>query len=484
MAVLSGLKPQRVFYYFEEICNIPHGSYHTKQISDYLVEFAKKNQLSWRQDESNNVIIRKPASPGYETAPTVILQGHCDMVCEKVPGSDHDFEKDGLTLMIDGDTITADGTTLGGDDGIAVAYGLAIMEDQSLKHPPLELVITTDEEVGLLGAGALDTSDLKGRYLINMDSEEEGSLWISCAGGLTATSRIPVRYVEGEGTCYRVTVDGLAGGHSGAEIDKIRANSNKLMGRFLFSLGQETDYGLVQLKGGQKDNAIPRSTAATLLLDSAQEETLMEMAKKLQRDLRGEYSGTDEGISIRVERAGEGRQRILDPVSQQKLVFFLVQVPYGIQKMSGEISDLVETSINPGIVELGEESCKVVSSIRSSLKSAKEALAQKVIYLTEFLGGSCEPEGDYPAWEYKKDSRLRQIMVDTYEELFGEKPEVKAIHAGLECGIFYEKIPGLDCVSFGPTMQDIHTTEERLSISSTARMWEYLLKVLENIREG
>lgn len=483
MAVLSELKPERVFYYFEEICKIPHGSYHTKQISDYLVEFAKKNGLSYRQDESNNVIIRKPAAAGYEEAPTVILQGHCDMVCEKIPGSVHDFEKDGLSLIIEGDYITADGTTLGGDDGIAVAYGLAIMEDASLKHPALELVITTDEEVGLLGATSLDASDLKGRYLINMDSEEEGYLWISCAGGLSATSQIPVCYEAGEGMGFRVTVEGLTGGHSGAEIDKIRANSNKLMGRFLFELKQKADYGLAKLQGGQKDNAIPRTTEAVILMDANQEELLMEMAGKLQQDLRKEYSGSDGEIQISVEKLGETQMPILHPVSLQKIVFFLVQIPYGIQKMSGEIPGLVETSINPGILELDQESCKVVSSIRSSVKSAKEALTEKLIYLTEFLGGTCVPEGDYPAWEYKKESRLREIMVETYEELFGEKPEVKAIHAGLECGLFYEKIPGLDCVSFGPNMQDIHTTEEKLSISSTARMWEYLLKVLENIRE-
>ena len=483
MAVLSELKPERVFYYFEEICKIPHGSYHTKQISDYLVEFAKKNGLSYRQDESNNVIIRKPAAAGYEEAPTVILQGHCDMVCEKIPGSVHDFEKDGLSLIIEGDYITADGTTLGGDDGIAVAYGLAIMEDASLKHPALELVITTDEEVGLLGATSLDASDLKGRYLINMDSEEEGYLWISCAGGLSATSQIPVCYEAGEGMGFRVTVEGLTGGHSGAEIDKIRANSNKLMGRFLFELKQKADYGLAKLQGGQKDNAIPRTTEAVILMDANQEELLMETAGKLQQDLRKEYSGSDGEIQISVEKLGETQMPILHPVSLQKVVFFLVQIPYGIQKMSGEIPGLVETSINPGILELDQESCKVVSSIRSSVKSAKEALTEKLIYLTEFLGGTCVPEGDYPAWEYKKESMLREIMVETYEDLFGEKPEVKAIHAGLECGLFYEKIPGLDCVSFGPNMQDIHTTEEKLSISSTARMWEYLLKVLENIRE-
>lgn len=483
MSVLSGLKPERVFHYFEEICKIPHGSFHTKQISDYLVEFAKKQGLEYRQDESNNVIIKKPASKGYEAAPVVILQGHCDMVCEKLPGLDHDFAKDGLELMIEGDYVTANGTTLGGDDGIAVAYGIAIMEDASLKHPALELVITTDEEVGLLGAGALDTSDLKGTYFINMDSEEEGYLWISCAGGLSAISEIPVRYQESEGTAYEITVDGLLGGHSGAEIDKIRANSNKLMGRFLFELGEKTSFALCSLKGGLKDNAIPRSTTATILADGAAEDTILETAGEFQKNLRTEYSGTDAGICVKVNRIGSGTQKALHPTSQQKVLFFLAQVPYGIQKMSGEIEGLVETSINPGILELGEEACKVISSIRSSVGSAKEALTQKLIYLSEFLGGTCTPEGDYPAWEYRKDSRLREIMVDTYEEIFGEKPEVKAIHAGLECGLFYKKIPNLDCVSFGPTMLDIHTTEERLSISSTERMWRYLLKVLENIRE-
>lgn len=483
MSVLSSLKPERVFHYFEEICKIPHGSFHTKQISDYLVEFAKKQGLEYRQDESNNVVIKKPASRGYENAPVVILQGHCDMVCEKLPGLEHDFEKDGLELMIEGDYITANGTTLGGDDGIAVAYGMAIMEDSELKHPALELVITTDEEVGLLGAAALDTSDLRGTYFINMDSEEEGYLWISCAGGLSATSEIPVKYQEEEGTVYEITIEGLMGGHSGAEIDKIRANSNKLMGRFLFELKEKTPFGICSLQGGLKDNAIPRHTTAGILADETAGNTILEAAGEFEKNLRTEYSGTDDKICVKVKKGEEGTSKVLHPTSCQKVLFFLMQMPYGIQKMSGEIEGLVETSINPGVLELGEETCKVISSIRSSVGSAKEALTQKLIYLTEFLGGTCTPAGDYPAWEYRKDSRLREIMVDTYEEIFGEKPQVKAIHAGLECGLFYKKIPNLDCVSFGPTMLDIHTTEEKLSISSTERMWQYLLKVLENIRE-
>ena len=482
MSVLAGLRPERVFYYFEELCRIPHGSGNTKEVSDYLVQFARDHELSWYQDASNNVIIRRPASKGCELAPTVILQGHCDMVCEKKPGSSHDFTKDGLELHIDGDEIYARDTTLGGDDGIAVAYALAILDDDTLKHPALEVVITTDEEVGLLGAKALDCSQLKGKYLINMDSEEEGYLWVSCAGGLSAITTIPVRYQEVSGEKYELVISGLNGGHSGAEIDKNRANSNKLIGQALFTLEQDIPFCLTALEGGTKDNAIPRLSKAVFVADKEAEEAIFAAAEKLQNDWRTEYTGTDEGITVTVKKIGETTEKALEQVSQEKIIFFLVQVPYGIQKMSGSIEGLVETSINPGILMLNEEECKIVSSVRSSIDSAKDALTAKVCYLSEFLGGDCVTEGDYPAWEYRKESKLRDIMVDSYKELFGDGPEVKAIHAGLECGLFYEKIEGLDAVSFGPTMKDIHTTEEVLSISSTARMWDYLVKVLENIK--
>ncbi len=482
MSVLSGLKPERVFYYFEEICKIPHGSYHTEQISDYLAGFAREHALEYRQDESHNVVIRKPASAGYEKAPVVILQGHCDMVCEKKPGSAHDFAKDGLKLVVDGDLLRAEGTTLGADDGIAVAYALAILEDDTLKHPELEVVITTDEEVGMLGAMALDTSDLKGTCMLNLDSEEEGKLWVGCAGGLTAVCELPVEYREEEGREYEIILDGLAGGHSGAEIDKIRASSVKLMGRFLFELSQKTEFYLAKLAGGQKDNAIPREARAVFLAGSDEKEVIEGTAAAFQRSVRAEYGGTDETISVRVSAGGSRKENVLTPLAQQKVLFFLSQIPYGVQKMSGTIDGLVETSMNPGVLYLGEDVCRVTASIRSSVGSAKEALADSVQYLTEFLGGVCTREGDYPAWEYRKDSVLREKMEDIWEQLFGEKPQIAAVHAGLECGLFYEKIPGLDCVSFGPAMSDIHTTEETLSISSTERVWKYLLKVLENIR--
>lgn len=482
MSVLTGVRPENVFKFFEELCSIPHGSGNTRQISDHLVNFAKERNLKYYQDESDNVVIYKDASEGYENAPVTILQGHCDMVAEKTPESDHDFEKDGLKLMVEGDYLTADGTTLGGDDGIAVAYMMAVLDDDSLKHPALECVITSDEEIGLLGAKALDTSVLNGKYLINMDSEEEGYLWISCAGGLSGISRIPVEYQETEGYVAEVVIDGLTGGHSGAEIDKNRANANKLMGRFLYELGQKAAFSIMELEGGTKDNAITRKSRALLVVNPEDKSILEEYAAAYQKDLRKEYSGTDAGINVMTAFQGEKTVSALTMISKEKVVFFLMNVPYGIEKMSGEIDGLVETSNNIGILKLTEKEMTASCGVRSSVGSAKLYVSEKIQYLTEFLGGEYTVQGDYPAWEYKKDSKLRELMVDTYKELFGEEPCVKAIHAGLECGLFYDKIPGLDCVSYGPTMKDIHTTEEKLSISSTERMWEYLVKVLENIR--
>lgn len=483
MAVLSGLKPEKVFGYFEELCKIPHGSGNTKEISDYLVAFAKERNLKVYQDEYNNVVIYKPASEGYEAAPVTILQGHCDMVAEKTPESSHDFEKDGLKLMIEGDYITADQTTLGGDDGIAVAYMMAILDDDTLKHPALECVITTDEEIGLLGAKDLDASVLQGKYMINLDSEEEGYLWISCAGGQTGISEIPLSFREVEGEVLEVVIDGLVGGHSGAEIDKNRANANKLMGRFLYELGQKTMFTLAELEGGTKDNAIARKCKAVLVLEEEDRKTAEEFAASYQENLRKEYSGTDDNITVNMVSQGTKTISALDMMSKEKTVFFLMNIPYGIEKMSGEIEGLVETSNNIGVLRIEEGFLVSSCGIRSSVGSAKQFVSEKIQYLTEFLGGEYTVVGDYPAWEYKKDSALRELMADVYRDLFGKEANVKAIHAGLECGLFYDKIPGLDCVSFGPSMQDIHTTEEKLSISSTARMWEYLVKVLESIKE-
>ena len=481
MRALENCEPKRVFYYFEELCKIPHGSGNTKQISDYLVSFAKEQSLEYVQDEMNNIVIYKPATPGYENAPTVIIQGHMDMVCEKRPDVEHDFTKDPLNISVQDGYVTANGTTLGGDDGIAVAYGLALLESKEIAHPALEVLITVDEEIGLLGAVGLDCSVLKGRRLINLDSEAEGSLWISCAGGLSGISTIPVQRVEAEGQKAAVKITGLMGGHSGAEIDKKRANANVLMGRFLYSLQQETAYEIISLAGGQKDNAITREADAELLVEDIN--SVKACAEKLQKGFREEYAGTDEGITVEITDLGVASAKVLHPTSREKVLFFLMEVPFGIQKMSGSIDGLVETSTNIGIVKLGEDEFLGSSSVRSSVEAAGAALSDKICYLTEFLGGEYTVQGAYPAWEYRKDSPLRDQMVEVYEEMYGEKPNVVAIHAGLECGLFYKKIEGLDCVSLGPNMKDIHTSEEVLDIASTERVWKYLVKVLESLKK-
>ena len=483
MAVLENCEPKRVFHYFEEICQIPRPSKKEEKISDYLVQFAKNHDLKYIQDEMNNVVIYKPGTAGYENAPTVIVQGHMDMVCEKRPDVDHDFTKDGLNLSVEGDYVSANGTTLGGDDGIAVAYGLALLESDTIAHPPLEVFITVDEEIGLLGAVGFDCSVLKGRRFINLDSEAEGSLWISCAGGLSGISHIPVTRLEAKGEKLTVKISGLMGGHSGAEIDKNRANANSLLGKFLHGLDAKAGYELISVQGGQKDNAITRESIAELLTVKENVEAVKEYAASMQTAWREEYTGTDEGITVTVTEEGEQDAKVLHPTSKEKVVFFLVNVPYGVQKMSGTIKGLVETSTNIGILKTSENEVLGSSSIRSSVETARDALSDKIEYLTEFLGGEYERQGVYPAWEYRKDSPLRDKMVEVYEEMYGQKPNVVAIHAGLECGLFYKKMEGLDCVSLGPDMKDIHTSEEVLSISSTERVWKYLVKVLGALKD-
>ena len=479
MPVLENCEPKRVFHYFEEICKIPHGSGNTKQISVFLVKFAEDHGFKYVQDELNNVVIYKPGTPGYENSPTVIIQGHMDMVCEKRPDVDHDFMKDGLNISVKDGYVTANGTTLGGDDGIAVAYGLALLESTDIPHPPLEVLITVDEEIGLLGAVGLDCSVLKGRRFINLDSEAEGSLWISCAGGLSGVSHIPVQRVEGEGDKVQVKVCGLMGGHSGAEIDKNRANANKLMGRFLYGLKKEADYAIISLEGGKKDNAITRECTAEFLTDAA--EKVKAYAKELQVQIREEYAGSDENITIEVTEEGEACAQVLHPTSQEKIVFYLQNVPFGIQKMSGTISGLVETSSNIGILRLDEDELFASSSVRSSVDAACGALSDKIEYLTEFLGGEYEVQGAYPAWEYRKESPLRDKMVEIFEEMYGHKPEVKVIHAGLECGIIQGAYPDMDMVSIGPDLEYPHSPDERVNIHSVQKIWEFITATLERI---
>lgn len=480
-SVLAGLEPAAVFSWFEKLCAIPHGSTHTRAISDFCVAFAEERGLRYRQDEANNVVIWKDASPNRKDRPAVILQGHLDMVCEKEPGCDLDFRTDGLQLAVDGDRIYARGTTLGGDDGIAVAYALAVLDADDLVHPPIEAVFTTDEEIGMLGAAAIDLSDLKGRTLLNIDSEEEGILTVSCAGGATCTIAMPYLTAPASGQLYRLEVAGLTGGHSGVEIDKGRANANKVLGETLHLLRKAAKLRLANLQGGAKDNAIPREAQALFVASAADEKLLQSVTAACAQEYRQRYAATEPSLRITCQPDNEGVAEVWNQESSDQAIRLLCEVPNGIQAMSRDIEGLVETSLNLGIVKVTGDTVELTFSVRSSVRRDKECLTAVLHGIAESYGAVYFQKGDYPAWEYRRESPLRELMIQVYEEQYGAKPQVVAIHAGLECGVLADKLPGLDSVSFGPNLTEIHTTRESMSISSVARVWRYLLTILERL---
>lgn len=478
--MLEGLDSTKVFEYFEEISNIPRGSGNNTAISNYLVDFAKAHNLKYRKDQAENIIIWKDASKGCETKETVILQGHMDMVCEKEEDSNHDFTKDSLELCVDGDVIYAKGTTLGGDDGIAIAYALAILDDDTLVHPPLEVVITTDEETGMFGAEALDCSDLKGKYFINIDSEEEGTILTSCAGGARVDARFSIGKLKKEGYVMTAKLTGLQGGHSGTEINKNRENAVYMLGRLMTALKhRKVDFRLMNIQGGQKDNAIPRSAEMELLMFDLEEakKNVMEIVHELEQEM--ESSEKDANFSVTFSE--KQKVDIIDENVTRKINIFMELMPNGIQRMSAAIPGLVESSLNLGICKSDEHEVRFSYSLRSSKKSYKEYMKNKLKDLIKEVGGVFETYGEYPAWEYRADSKLRDVMVQVYKDQYGNEPKIEAIHAGLECGIVSGKMPELDMVSIGPDTFDIHTTKERLSISSTKRVYRFLLTVLERL---
>lgn len=482
MMTFENIYPERVFYYFGELAKIPHGSRNTKEISDYLVQFANNHELFSIQDEMNNVIIIKEASSGYENAAPVIIQGHMDMVCEKENGCIIDFAKDGLDLYIDGDFLKARGTTLGGDDGIAVAYALALLEASDIPHPRLEVIVTVDEEIGMLGAAEIDLSMLKGRMMLNIDSDEEGIFICGCAGGMSVHTCIPVTRTRQSGTKFTITVNGLSGGHSGVEIDKEHGNADIIMGRVLRCIFNETPFGILSLEGGMKDNAIPRECTAEILLSDDKKEAVYEIVKQMDTILKKELVSSDSGVTVSCTPDGSTEGDALDFSSVNRVIYYLRTVPNGILHMSQQMNGQVETSLNLGIMKLTEDALTTVTSVRSSVSTRKAEVYDKVAAIVEMLGGTAETTGDYPAWEYKQDSALRPTVEKVYEKLFHKKPVFETIHAGLECGLISEKIENLDCVSFGPANYDIHTPKERLSISSTGRIWDFLTEFLREMK--
>ena len=476
MSILGHLEPTNVFRFFEEICNIPHGSGNIDKISDYLVDFAKARNLEYYQDEIKNVIIIKEATAGYEKKEAIMLQGHMDMVAVKKPESNINMETEGLRLKVDGDFVYAEDTSLGGDDGIAVAYELALLDAENIAHPRIECIFTVDEEVGLNGAAAIDLSVCKAKRMLNLDSEEEGIFLTGCAGGMRVDCQLPVKREMKDGALCEVHIGGLTGGHSGAEIHKGRANSNTLMGRFLVHAGKKVAMNIVTMDGGLADNAIPRETKMQVVVSDV--EALNGEVAAFDKILKTEYATKDAGIFAKVTVKEVGSFEALTEEDSKKAGKLVYLLPGGVQAMSGDVEGLVETSLNMGLLSLKEDRMNLGFSVRSSVESAKYMLEEKLYAFTESFGGSCRSTGDYPGWAYRVDSPLRDSMVTIYKEMFGSEPKIEAIHAGLECGFFLGKIPELDCVSIGPDMKDIHTTEEMMSISSVKRMWEFVLKVL------
>lgn len=474
---LSNIEPKRVFHYFEKICSIPHGSSDMKKIADFCEDFAKENTFRYIRDNSDNVVIFKPASQGYENTEPVILQGHLDMVCQKSENTEIDFSAEGIRPYIDGDFIKAEGTTLGADNGIAVAIILAILESDSYKHPPIEAVFTVDEEIGLLGAGSLDCSCLKGKKMINIDSEEDDCVTVSCAGGRDFCVTVPVKRVEKAGCKVTVTLRGLQGGHSGVEIHKGRVNANILAGRFLNRFREDNGVHLISINGGDKSNAITNLCRIELLVEN--DGLFVEEAKAYLEIIKNEISSRENSFCYDIDVSHTEIALVLSDEAKKQISFALVSSPQGVMDMSAEIEGLVETSMNLGILRTNAESVYFHYSFRSNKKTAIDFLQDKMTAVFSIIPCEIEVSGGYPSWEYKADSTLRELYCECYREHYGKAPKIEAIHAGLECGVFDSKIENLDCISVGPNMFDVHTFNERLSISSTDNLFKVLLNVLE-----
>ena len=482
--VLKNLKPYEVFKYFEELSQIPRGSGNEKGISDYLVGFAKEHNLEVRQDSNLNVIIKKAATAGYENAPIVILQGHMDMVNEKNTGTEHDFEKDPLKLRIIDDMIYATGTTLGSDNGIAVAFSLAILSSNEIPHPKLEVLVTTEEETGMGGAVALDPKNIDGRILINIDSEEEGKLLVSCSGGVRAQVSMPIIW---EKSCLKMApvalrIRGLKGGHSGMEINKGRGNANKIMGRFLMDLAAVVEFNFSSINGGSKMNAIPREMDVTILVNPEHIERIKERVVVWNGVLKNEFRVSDSEVKIELEALVTKIERVFSKDTTEKIIKLLYLTPNGIQTMSMDIAGLVESSTNLGVVTTTTTSVNFDCAIRSCVKSLKYEILAQTRAVAELVGATVSTQSDYPEWEYNPDSAIRTIFEKVYKDLHGVNPEITAIHAGVECGLFEEKFGKIDMISFGPNLFDVHTPNEHMGILSVERSYDYLLKVLKEVK--
>ncbi|MCD7708995.1 MAG: beta-Ala-His dipeptidase [Clostridiales bacterium] len=481
MNILQNLYPERVFCFFEELTRIPRGSGDTKRISDYLVEFAEAHGLEHWRDEVGNVVMAREASEGYEDEEPVIIQGHMDMVCEKEDGCPVDFRTDALPIYVQDGYVRSRGTTLGGDDGIAIAYALAILESDEISHPRIEFVATVDEEVGMTGASAIDLSQLSGHRMLNIDSDEEGVFITGCAGGVSLHVNIPVTWEKRTGRLMEIRLGGLSGGHSGSEIHRERGNADILMGRLLAEMARDKNIAICSLSGGRKDNAIPRECSVEILVDAGDVSEMENRASEIERTLGREFASSDPDIFISCEECDDepDTYEALDGWSTENIIRYLRLVPDGVIHRCQGMPQLVETSSNLGIMELRDDNFFAVNSVRSNVASRRDEVQGRIETLADMFGGSVTAEGAYPAWERVTDSPLCEKIAAIYEKTNGEKPIFTVIHAGLECGILSEKIKSLDCVSFGPENLEIHTPNERLNIESVGRVWDFIVSLLE-----
>lgn len=482
MSVLKGLKPERVFYYFEELTKIPRCSYHEEEVSNYLKSVGEGLGLETIQDESLNIIMRKPATSGYENSLGVVMQGHMDMVCEKESDSDHDFSKDPIDLIIDGDWIKANKTTLGADDGIGVAIGLAIMEDKTLEHPELELLITIAEEVNMDGAMALSDSVLKGRRYLNIDSEEEGILTMGSAGGEMFTVELDLDYEEtNDYQEYKLEVSGLMGGHSGMEIDKPKGNSNKVLNQVFEEIEKISDMRIIDIDGGTKDNAIPRLTTGHIGIKKSDIDKFKENLEKIKTTVVELNKGVEGKINIGVEEIGEAK-KVMSEENTKDLIFLLENIPTGIFTRIPGNEDIVESSDNLAIINTEDKKVTIIISTRSSSQKVLVDLRDKISSEIEKTHASYEVGNEYPEWEYKSESELRDIAVKVYKDMYGKDMTTTVIHAGLECGIINNKYPDMDIISIGSDVRNAHTPQEMASISSAERVYEYMIELLKELK--
>lgn len=478
MVSIKEIEPQKVFNWFHELDQIPRCSGEEKNVSDFLVNFAKERNLEVYQDEIYNIIIKKPGTKGYENLEPIIIQGHMDMVCVKGKDSNHDFTKDPIEMIVEGDFLRANDTTLGADDGIAVAYSLTILDSDDLKHPPLEILITTNEETGMDGVHGLSNEHLQGKTLLNIDSEEEGIFLVSCAGGATKVTRFKVEKEVNKVNALEIKISGLKGGHSGMEIIKQRANAIKLMGRILDTCRRKSDITLAKFTGGTKHNAITNIAEASFITED--KEGLKQIISDFSEKLKEEYRVEDPGLTIGVteEKVDSSYTHELS----ENLIDYIVMCPNGVQYMSRDIEGLVQTSLNNAIIEEKEGVIEITTSVRSASSSSLREILNVLEIIAKRAGANTEELGNYPAWQYDENSKIRDKALEVYKNLFNEEAEVSAIHAGLECGLLKEILPDTDMLSFGPNLFDVHTEKEHISISSAERVWKFLVALLESLK--